>query len=130
MFIKSHCVLIHEWQNSTCKIESDVSVDCVLVQYRIRGERGMSRGERRRLEQLEDEVELCLRREHFLTRSQSGWYRKCSRLLRPIEVVFGLFFFCLAALIFVSLLLTKCVRTLPSLCLTTECMCTSLSFIP
>ena len=67
----------------------------------------MTSRDRRRIEDLEDEDRLMARREHNLERVERSCLAKCALILRPFQVVFGIIFFVMALLVFLSLLLTK-----------------------
>ena len=69
----------------------------------------MSRRDRRRLEELEERVEVMTRREQHLQATERSWLHKCAIILRPFQIVFGVVFLLVTLLIFLSLLLTRCV---------------------
>lgn len=58
-------------------------------------------------ENLAEEERLIGKRARLLENSEKSWLRKCLLLLRPFEIIFGVVFFLMAVLVFVSLLLTK-----------------------
>ncbi|XP_061181759.1 probable lysosomal cobalamin transporter [Saccostrea echinata] len=69
--------------------------------------RGLSSRNRDRVEILDEEERLLEREEKHLEAKEKSLLRKCLLILRPFEVVFGVAFFLVTLLIFVSLLLTN-----------------------
>ena len=67
----------------------------------------MSRRNRRQIEELEEENRLIGTHEAELEQTENSVIHKCSIILRPFQVVFGILYFLIALLIFVSLLHTK-----------------------
>ncbi|XP_059144900.1 probable lysosomal cobalamin transporter [Physella acuta] len=75
----------------------------------------MSSRARRVDENLAEEERLIGKRARLLENSEKSWLRKCFLLLRPFEIIFGVVFFLMAILVFVSLLLTNIDKTMHSL---------------
>ena len=67
----------------------------------------MTSRDRRRLTDLEEQERLVARQERHLLDIEKNCLNKCSIVCRPFEVVFGVIFFLVALIIFISLLLTK-----------------------
>ncbi len=81
------------------------------LQYRS-GRRRMTSRDRRRIDELQDENRLLERRTARLVQVEQSCLAKCAVILRPFQVVFGIIFFLMALLVFLSLLLTKLVSFL------------------
>jgi LMBR1 domain-containing protein 1 len=61
----------------------------------------------REFDRLEDDEEVMSRRERHLEAAEKSCLNKCFIVCRPFQVIFGIVFILIAALIFISLLLTK-----------------------
>lgn len=75
--------------------------------------RNMSSRNRERVQDLEESERLMERREQHLTSKETSCLQKCLLIFRPFEVVFGVVFFLVTLLIFVSLLLTNIDKAIP-----------------
>ncbi|XP_013083911.2 probable lysosomal cobalamin transporter [Biomphalaria glabrata] len=75
----------------------------------------LSRRATRLDENLSEQERLMSRRQRHLQLSEKSWLRKCMLLLRPFEIIFGIIFFLLALLLFVSLLLTNIDKAMHSM---------------
>ena len=74
--------------------------------FQYRPGQSMSSSDRRRIQELESQDVIMARRERHLVAFEHSCMRWCGMALRPLQLVFGIIFFLLAVLIFVSLLLT------------------------
>ncbi|XP_064624509.1 probable lysosomal cobalamin transporter [Lineus longissimus] len=79
------------------------------------GRRRMSAQDRREVDRLEEEEAVMGRRERHLVAAEKSCLNKCFILCRPFQVLFGIVFILIAALIFVSLLLTNIDKAMHSL---------------
>ncbi|XP_021342280.1 probable lysosomal cobalamin transporter [Mizuhopecten yessoensis] len=77
--------------------------------------RSMSSRRRNDLSNLEESDRLMERKEKHLATNEGSILQRCLVVLRPFEVVFGVFFFLITLLIFVSLLLTNIDKAMHSL---------------
>ncbi|XP_060082388.1 probable lysosomal cobalamin transporter [Ylistrum balloti] len=77
--------------------------------------RSMSSRRRNDLSNMEESERLMERREKHLVANETSILQRCLVVLRPFEVIFGILFFLVTLLIFVSLLLTNIDKALHSL---------------
>lgn len=77
--------------------------------------RGLSSHNRDQVESMDEEERLLQREERHLEAKEKSVLQKCLLVLRPFEVVFGVLFFLVTLLVFVSLLLTNIDKAIHSL---------------
>lgn len=92
----------------------EAQINAIKAKYSS-GRRNMSRRDRRRLEDMEEKVEVMSRREGFLQATEKSLLYRCRMVFRPFQIVFGVFFILITLLIFLSLLLTNIDKILHSL---------------
>lgn len=77
------------------------------IKDKYRNGRLMASHDRRAMEALQEEERLMERQLNYLDTERHSWFNKCSCVIRPFEIVLGIFFGLLGLIIFISLLLSS-----------------------
>ncbi|XP_053210597.1 probable lysosomal cobalamin transporter isoform X1 [Panonychus citri] len=107
---------------SSARIQSEeVQSRNIVIQTRINALRDKERitsrltpKEKRILNQLEEEERTIRMEEQLVDQHRNSWSYKCRTILRPIEIIVGVFAACLGLVLWVSLLITNIDRDIHS----------------
>ncbi|NXH60863.1 LMBD1 protein, partial [Rhabdornis inornatus] len=111
--IKGTTSASYERLENTEDIE-EVEQHLLRIKSKCRDGRPLSSRDRRTLQQLEERLRTLRRRERHLESIEKSWWTKACEAIRPLKVVWGVFFIIVALLFTVSLFLSNLDKALHS----------------
>ncbi|NWV71934.1 LMBD1 protein, partial [Malurus elegans] len=111
--IKGTTSAAYERLENTEDIE-EVEQHLLRVKSKCRDGRPLSSRDRRTLQQLEEKLRMLRRRERHLESIEKSWWTKFCEAIRPLKIVWGVFFIIVALLFTVSLFLSNLDKALHS----------------
>ncbi|NXA92325.1 LMBD1 protein, partial [Melanocharis versteri] len=111
--IKGTTSASYERLENTEDIE-EVEQHLLRIKSKCRDGRPLSSRDRRTLQQLEDRLRTLRRRERHLESIEKSWWTKFCEAIRPLKIVWGVFFIIVALLFTVSLFLSNLDKALHS----------------
>ncbi|NWV51619.1 LMBD1 protein, partial [Daphoenositta chrysoptera] len=111
--IKGTTSASYERLENTEDIE-EVEQHLLRIKSKCRDGRPLSSRDRRTLQQLEERLRTLRRRERHLESIEKSWWTKFCEAIRPLKIVWGVFFIIVALLFTVSLFLSNLDKTLHS----------------
>uniref|UniRef100_A0A8C4VB01 Lysosomal cobalamin transport escort protein LMBD1 n=1 Tax=Falco tinnunculus TaxID=100819 RepID=A0A8C4VB01_FALTI len=111
--IKGTTTAAYERLENTEDIE-EVEQHLLRIKSKCRDGRPLSSRDRRTLQQLEERLRILRRRERHLESVEKSWWTKFSEAIRPLKIVWGVFFIIVALLFTVSLFLSNLDKALHS----------------
>ncbi|KAL2306754.1 hypothetical protein Nmel_004690, partial [Mimus melanotis] len=111
--IKGTTSASYERLENTEDIE-EVEQNLLRIKSKCRDGRPLSSRDRRTLQQLEERLRTLRRRERHLESIEKSWWTKACEAIRPLKVVWGVFFIIVALLFTVSLFLSNLDKALHS----------------
>ncbi|GAB1284850.1 Lysosomal cobalamin transport escort protein LMBD1 [Apodemus speciosus] len=85
---------------------------CLICQICDKDGRPLSARDRRALKQCEERLRTLRRRERHLEFIENSWWTKFCGALRPLKIIWGIFFILVALLFVISLFLSKWIRNI------------------